>query len=76
MKNIKLLPFERNRYFTGKMLTSADFAAEQRYINNKRRFINNMMFGAGIVCGMSVDCLDEKNIRIDSGVAIHNYSLP
>lgn len=73
MKNIKLLPFERNRYFTGKMLTSADFAAEQRYINNKRRFINNMMFGAGIVCGMSVDCLDEKNIRIDSGAAIDGY---
>ncbi len=73
MKNIKLLPFERNRYFTGKMLTSADFAAEQRYINNKRRFINNMMFGAGIVSGMSVECQDEKNIRIDSGVAIDGY---
>ena len=73
MKNIKLLPFERNRYFTGKMLTSADFAAEQRYINNKRRFINNMMFGTGIVCGMSVEYLDEKNIKIDSGVAIDGY---
>lgn len=70
MRNIKLLPFERNRYFTGKMLTSADFEAEQRYINNKRRFVNSMMFGTGIVSGMSVEGLDEKNIRIDSGVAI------
>lgn len=73
MKNVKLLPFERNRYFTGKMLTSADFAAEQRYTNDKRRFVNSMMFGAGIVCGMSVECLDEKNIRIDSGAAIDGY---
>ena len=29
MKNEQLFPFERNRYYGGKMLTSADFTAEQ-----------------------------------------------
>ena len=48
MKNTKLYPFERNRYYSGKMLTSADFQAEQTYFNNKRRFINNLMYGAGV----------------------------
>lgn len=54
MKNTKLYPFERNRYYSGKMLTSADFQAEQTYFNNKRRFINNLMYGAGVVCGCGV----------------------
>lgn len=70
MKNTKVLPFERNRYFTGKMLTSSDFQTEQNYVNNKRRFINNMMFGSGIVCGMSVRNLDEATLYVDSGVSI------
>ena len=44
MNGNPLFPFERNRYYSGKMLTSADFAAEQEYGNNKRRFLNNLMF--------------------------------
>jgi hypothetical protein len=73
MKNTKLLPFERNRYYTGKMLTSSDFLTEQNYINNKRRFINNIMFGSGIICGMSVKCLDDVSIMVDSGAAIDEF---
>ena len=46
MNNNQIYPFERNRYYPGKMLTSADFQAEQNYFNNKRRFLNNMMYGA------------------------------
>ena len=42
MNNNQIYPFERNRYYPGKMLTSADFQAEQNYFNNKRRFLNNM----------------------------------
>ena len=70
MKNTKLYPFERNRYYSGKMLTSSDFQAEQTYFNNKRRFINNLMYGSGVVCGCGVFSLDDLSVLVESGVAI------
>lgn len=70
MENNQLLPFERNRYYVGKLLTSADFQAEQTYNNHKRRFLNEMMFGSGIVCGLGVYSLDDLSIMVDSGVAV------
>lgn len=70
MNNMQLFPFERNRYYLGKMLTSADFEAEQLYMNNKRRFLNTMMFGSGILCGMSVFNLDDLSVLVESGAAI------
>lgn len=70
MKNNELLPFERNRYFSGKMLTSSDFQAEQLYNNNKRRFINQVVLGSGIICGCGVFSLDDLSLLIESGAAI------
>lgn len=70
MKNSELLPFNRNRYYKGKMLTSSDFEAEQFYMNNKRRFVNKMLGGNGIVCGLSVISLDDLSVMIESGAAI------
>ncbi len=70
MNNNKLYPFERNRYYAGKMLTSADFQAEQTYFNNKRRFLNSVMYGSGVVCGLGVFSLDDLSILVESGVAI------
>lgn len=70
MRSSELLPFNRNRYYKGKMLTSADFEAEQLYMNNKRRFVNQMLGGSGIVCGLSVISLDDLSVMIESGVAI------
>lgn len=70
MKNNQLFPFERNRYYAGKLLTSADFQAEQLYMNNKRRFLNRILFGSGIVCGLNVVLLDDLSILVESGVAI------
>lgn len=70
MKNSQLFPFERNRYYAGKMLTSADFEAEQLYMNNKRRFLNHALFGSGVVCGLNVVELDDSSILIESGVAL------
>lgn len=64
------LPFERNRYYVGKLLTSADFQAEQTYGSHKRRFLNEMMFGSGIICGLSVYSLDDLSIMVDSGAAV------
>ena len=70
MKSNELLPFSRNRYYKGKMLTSSDFEAEQTYLNNKRRFINQTINGSGIVCGLNVISLDDLSLMIESGVAI------
>ena len=70
MGNNQLLPFERNRYYVGKLLTSADFQAEQTYGNHKRRFLNEMMFGSGIICGLGVFSLDDVTVMVDSGVAM------
>lgn len=70
MKSSELLPFGRNRYYKGKMLTSSDFEAEQVYMNNKRRLVNQMVAGSGIVCGLSVISLDDLSLMIESGMAI------
>ncbi|MDR2089308.1 MAG: hypothetical protein LBP73_08135 [Clostridiales Family XIII bacterium] len=70
MENEQLLPFERNRFYVGKLLTSSDFLAEQIYLNNKRRFLNSMMFGSGVVRGLGVYNLDDLSVIVESGMAI------
>ena len=73
MNNNKLYPFERNRYYPGKMLTSADFQAEQNYHINKVRFLNGLMYGSGVVCGLGVFSLDDQSVLIESGAAIDGH---
>ena len=70
MENHQLFPFERNRYYVGKLLTSADFQTEQVYFNDKRRFVNGLMYGAGVVCGLSVYSLDDLTVMVESGAAL------
>ncbi len=70
MSSNQVYPFERNRYYPGKMLTTADFQAEQSYHINKMRFMNSLMYGPGIVCGCGVVNLDDLSILIESGVVI------
>lgn len=70
MSDNQLFPFERNRYYAGKMLTSADFTAEQEYFNNKRKFLNQILYGSGLICGMSVFNLDDLSVMVESGAAI------
>ncbi|MCR5387965.1 MAG: hypothetical protein K6E56_01820 [Lachnospiraceae bacterium] len=70
MDENQLFPFERNRYYAGKMLTSADFVAEQKYFLDKQRFKSALMFGSGVVCGFGVVSLDDLSILIESGVAL------
>lgn len=70
MENHQLFPFERNRYYTGKLLTSTDFQAEQAYMNGKRSFLNSFIFGQGVICGLSVFNLDDFSIMVESGAAI------
>lgn len=70
MKKARMFPFERNRYFYGKLLTVRDFESEQTYFNDKRRLLNRLLFGSGVVAGMQVVAVDDKTITVEMGVAI------
>lgn len=70
MKNLTYIPFTRNRYFYGKLLTAEDFEQEQRYLNDKRRLINRFVLGSGIVAGLEVIRVDDYNISLEMGLAL------
>lgn len=70
MKNQTYIPFIRNRYFRGKLLTAEDFLQEQQYINDKRRLINRWVLGAGIVAGLEVIRVDDYSISLEIGLAL------
>lgn len=72
MNNFKLYPFQKNKYFYGKLLTVRDFELEQKYIDEKRYLLNRIMFGNGIASGLKVVWVDEQTIVIEPGVAIDN----
>jgi len=67
-----LKSFQRNRYFYGKLLTVRDFENEQRYFIEKQRLINRLIHGEGVVCGLKVEKVENKEsfIRITPGVAL------
>lgn len=70
VNNHKLIPFERNRYFYGKLLTVRDFEIEQKYFNDKRRLMNRILMGPGILAGLNVITVDDKTLLIEPGVAL------
>ncbi|MCM1103323.1 MAG: hypothetical protein NC409_04375 [Clostridium sp.] len=70
MKNLKYFPYERNRYFYGKLLGVDDFEAEQKYMNDKRRLINRFMHGCGVVCGLNVVQIGDDAISVEPGMAL------
>lgn len=70
MKNYRLYPFERNRFFYGKLLTVRDFESEQRYFNDKRRMLNHLIHGSGVLCGLQVVAVDDKTISVEAGIAL------
>jgi len=61
--------FERNNYFHGKMLSARDLRQEQEYFNEKRRLINRMIHGWGIVCGLEV-ALEGPCLVVKPGLAL------
>ena len=69
MLNRKYFPFERNNYYFGKLLTAKDFEAEQRYLNDKRRFANRLLGGSGIVAGLGVVMADDTAVIVQAGSA-------
>lgn len=46
----------RPRFFGGMLLTEDDLQAIDDYTVAKRRLTNRHLFGAGVVCGLDVDC--------------------
>lgn len=70
VNNQKVIPFERNRYFYGKLLTVRDFEVEQRYFNDKRRLMNRLLLGPGILAGLNVLSVDDKTLLVEPGVAV------
>lgn len=72
MNKFKIYPFQKNKYFYGKLLTVRDFQLEQKYNDEKRCMINRIMFGSGIATGLKVTSVDEQTIVIEPGMAIDN----
>lgn len=70
MQNQKYYPFERNCYYYGKLLTAKDFQSEQDYLNNKRRILNKILNGVGVLCGLHTYIADDNTIIVESGVAL------
>lgn len=70
MKNSKLFPFERNKYYYGKLLSVNDFELEQKYMNDKRRTMNRFLYGSGVVAGLYVLAVDDFSISVESGLAL------
>lgn len=70
MKNLKYFPYERNKYFYGKLLSVSDFQTEQKYMNDKRRLINRFLHGCGVVCGLNVVQVDDYSLSLETGLAL------
>ena len=56
-----LHPFERNRYYDGKLLVTADFELEQNYVRRKDKLHNSMLHGEGAVCGLKIESHPNKS---------------
>jgi len=65
--------YDRNHYFYGKLMTVRDFESEQLYLNSKRRLCNRLLLGPGIVTGLDVSLIDNKNISLEAGMAIDYF---
>jgi hypothetical protein len=70
MKNENLFPLVRNNYFFGKLMTEREYAGEQTYFNNKRRLLNAVLVGSGVVCGLTVTKTDGATVAVESGLAL------
>lgn len=69
MQTSRPYPFERNRYFYGKLLTVRDFESEQTYMNQKRWLLNRLLHGVGVVTGLQVTPAGERKITVNAGLA-------
>lgn len=62
-------PFERLRFFNGRLLTAADFALEQNYFRGKLKLHNRALHGFGIVSGLKV-AVQSGKVVVSAGLAL------
>ena len=60
----------RNRYYYGKLLDEYHFQLEQSYMNEKRRLLNRLGLGNGVLCGLEVTPAEGRKVVIHPGAAI------
>ncbi len=69
--NCKYNNFKRTRYFHGMLMTDRDFKEEQIYHNDKRKLLNKMLHGWGVVCGLEIKPIpNSRTIVIKPGMAL------
>jgi hypothetical protein len=72
----ELAPPRRNRYFFGKDLGVFHFELETDYHSSKRRLLNRLVVGHGVVCGLNVTPYsdgDRHGLLVSSGLAIDGH---
>jgi hypothetical protein len=64
--------FVRPRFFAGQLLTEDDLSSLMDYVLAKQRFQNARLFGAGVVCGLEVQCgpCDSSQVVVQPGYAL------
>ena len=64
--------FKRARYFHGMLMTDRDFSEEQIYHSEKRKLLNKMLHGWGVVCGLGIEAVNSgsSKIKITPGMAL------
>ena len=70
---VRRMVFSRPRYFFGKILSVDDLTAEHNYFLEKQRLRNQLVFGDGIVSGLSVAVGKEggsQRLVLSPGLAI------
>lgn len=74
-----LVPFLRNRYFTGKLLTTRDMQAEQDYHAGRLETLGQHVTGEGVVCGLETAVTateDGLAVSVEPGLAIDACGRP
>lgn len=63
---------KRTDYFHGMLMTERDFREEQIYQIEKRKLLNRMLHGWGVVCGLNVKPTNppSPNIIVEGGLAL------
>jgi len=63
---------KRTDYFHGMLMTERDFREEQIYHIEKRKLLNRMLHGWGVVCGLKVRPTNppSPNIIVEGGLAL------
>lgn len=62
-------PFDRLRFFSGRLLTAEDFSLEQNYFRGKQKLHNRDLHGFGVVSGLRVTVQSGK-VVVSAGLAL------